>query len=157
MPVISYPLFAISALLALVLSISLFPADWAVFRPEWLGLVVFYWTFRAPSRFGILTAWCLGLLLDVLEATPLGTNALAMAVVAFLILTIHHRLKMFPIPQQCLMVFLLLGINQMLVHFVRQMLGGGYTGFAYLYPAVTSALVWPVVVLLLDKLNRKMG
>lgn len=26
-------------------------------------------------------------------------------------------------PQQCLMVFLLLGINQMLVHFINQMLG----------------------------------
>src|SRR5690554_2325469 len=113
--VISYPLFFVTVVLALVLSISLFPVGWFEFRPEWLGLVVFYWTFRAPAQFGILMAWCLGLLLDVLEATPLGTNALGMALIAFLVLTIHQRLRMYPLPQHCLMVFLLLGINQMLV------------------------------------------
>lgn len=155
--VISYPVFGFSILLALVLSISLFPAGWYEFRPEWLGLMVFYWTFRAPAQFGVLTAWVLGLLLDVLEATPLGVNAFAMAVIAFLVLTIHQRLRMFPIPQQCLIVFLLLGINQMLVHFVKQMLGGHGGGFEYLWPALTGALIWPVVCVLLDRVNRKLG
>ena len=32
--VISYPLFAITVVLSLVLSISLFPVDWFQFRPE---------------------------------------------------------------------------------------------------------------------------
>src|SRR5690554_8063995 len=70
--VISYPLFALSVILSLVLSISLFPVDWFEYRPEWLGLMVFYWTFRAPAQFGVIMAWCLGLLLDILESTPLG-------------------------------------------------------------------------------------
>lgn len=155
--VISYPLFFVTVVLALVLSISLFPVGWFEFRPEWLGLVVFYWTFRAPAQFGILMAWCLGLLLDVLEATPLGTNALGMALIAFLVLTIHQRLRMYPLPQQCLMVFLLLGINQMLVHFIKQLLGADTAGFSYLWPALTSAIAWPLVSGLLDRLNRKLG
>lgn len=155
--VISYPVFVLSVILALVLSISLFPVAWSGFRPEWLGLVVFYWTFRAPAQFGIVLAWCLGLLLDVLEGTPLGVNALAMAAVAFLVLTTHQRLRMFPLPQQCLMVFLLLGINQMLVHFIKQLLGAGPAGFGYLWPALTSALLWPPVCGLLDYVNRKLG
>lgn len=155
--VISYPVFALSVLVSLVLSISLFPMDWFEFRPEWLGLMVFYWTFRAPAQFGIVLAWCAGLLLDVLESTPLGVNAMAMALVAFLVLTVHQRLRMFPIPQQCLMVFLLLGINQMLVHFIKQVLGADSTGFSYLWPALTSALVWPPLCILLDNLNRKLG
>jgi rod shape-determining protein MreD len=155
--VISYPLFLVTVVIALVLSISLFPVGWFEFRPEWLGLVVFYWTFRAPAQFGILMAWCLGLLLDVLEATPLGTNALGMALIAFLVLTIHQRLRMHPLPQQCLMVFLLLGINQMLVHFIKQMLGADTAGFSYLWPALTSAVAWPFVSGLLDRLNRKLG
>ncbi|MHA7856065.1 rod shape-determining protein MreD [Marinobacter shengliensis] len=155
--VISYPLFFVTVVLALVLSISLFPVGWFEFRPEWLGLVVFYWTFRAPAQFGILMAWCLGLLLDVLEATPLGTNALGMALIAFLVLTIHQRLRMYPLPQQCLMVFLLLGINQMLVHFIKQLLGADTAGFSYLWPALTSAVAWPFVSGLLDRLNRRLG
>lgn len=155
--VISYPVFALSLVLALALSIAPFPMDWFEFRPEWLGLVVFYWTFRAPAQFGILLAWVLGLLLDVLEATPLGVNAMAMGLIAFLVLTVHQRLRMFPIPQQCAMVFLLLGINQMLVHFIKQLLGADNAGFGYLWPAVTSAVIWPLVYVLLDNLNRKLG
>ena len=138
--VISYPLFALTVVLALVLSISWFPVGWFEFRPEWLGLIVFYWTFRAPAQFGIVMAWCLGLLLDILESTPLGVNAMAMALIAFLVLTVHHRLRMYPLPQQCLMVFLLVDINQMLVHFVKQLFGADTPGFSYLWPALTSAL-----------------
>lgn len=151
---ISYPVFFVSTLLALVLSISLFPVDWLILRPEWLGLIVFYWTFRAPNRFGVLVAWCLGLFLDVLESGPMGINAFAMSLVAFLVLTTHQRLRMFPLPQQCMMVFLLLSINQMFVHFVNQVLGADDPGFTYLFPAVTSALVWPFVCGILDRLNR---
>jgi rod shape-determining protein MreD len=155
--VISYPLFALTGVLALVLSISWFPVGWSEFRPEWLGLIVFYWTFRAPAQFGIVMAWCLGLLLDILESTPLGVNAMAMALIAFLVLTVHHRLRMYPLPQQCLMVFLLVGINQMLVHFVKQLFGADTPGFSYLWPALTSAVAWPLVSGLLDSLNRKLG
>jgi len=155
--VISYPLFAITVVLALVMSISWFPVGWFEWRPEWLGLVVFYWTFRAPAQFGIVMAWCLGLLLDILESTPLGVNAIAMALIAFLVLTVHHRLRMYPLPQQCLMVFLLLGINQMLVHFIKQLFGADTPGFSYLWPAVSSTLIWPLVSGLLDTLNRKLG
>ena len=155
--VVSYPVMFISILLSLVLSISLFPAGWFEFRPEWLGLMVFYWTFRAPAHFGILVAWALGLLLDVLEAAPLGVNGLGMAMIAFLVLTVHQRLRMFPLVQQCVIVFLLLGINQMLVHFIKQLLGAETAGFAYLWPAATSAVLWVVLCPLLDKLNLKLG
>lgn len=155
--IISYPVMFISILVSLVLSISLMPQGWFEFRPEWLALMVFYWTYRAPAQFGIITAWVLGLLLDVLEATPLGVNALGMAAVAFLVLTVHQRLRMFPILQQSILVFLLVGINQMLVHFIKQILGADTSGFAYLWPAVTSAFLWLVLCPVLDKLNLKFG
>ena len=154
---VNYPVFVLSVFVALVLSIALFPVAWLQWRPEWLGLVVFYWTFRAPSHFGIFVAWLLGLLLDVMESATLGVNALALSLVAFLILTTHQRLRMFPLPQQCLMVFLLLGIDQMAVHFIKLVMGAEVSGFGYLYPALTSALVWPLVSWLLDSLNRKLS
>ncbi len=155
--IISYPVMFISILTSLVLSISLMPQGWFEFRPEWLALMVFYWTYRAPAQFGVISAWVLGLLLDVLEATPLGVNALGMAAVAFLVLTVHQRLRMFPILQQSILVFLLVGINQMLVHFIKQILGADTSGFAYLWPAVTSAFLWLVLCPVLDKLNLKFG
>lgn len=153
---VSYPTFLLSVILALVGSVALFPQPWLIWRPEWIGLLVFYWVFRAPHHFGIFFAAVMGLVLDVIESATLGVNMLAMAVVAFLVLTTHQRLRMFPLPQQCLMVFLLLGINQMLVHFIKQVLGDTQSGFAYLWPALTSAIAWPLVSLVFDTLNRKL-
>ncbi len=154
---INYPLFVVSVIIAMVLSIALFPVEWMQWRPDWLGLIVFYWVYRAPESFGVLVAWVLGLMLDVLQSTVLGVNAISMAVLAFLVLATHHRLRLYPLLQQCLMVFLLLGINQMLVHFIKQMLDGDTAGFAYLYPAISSVFAWPFVAGILDLLNRKLS
>lgn len=155
--VISYPVLVTSVLLALVLSIAPVPSGWLDYRPEWLALIVFYWAFRAPAQFGVFFAAALGLMLDVLESSPLGVNALAMAVVAFLVLTVHQRLRMYPLPQQSATVFLLLGINQMLVHVIKQSLGADNTGFGYLWPALTAALLWPFLSIGLDIINRRLG
>ena len=76
---------------------------------------------------------------------------------AFLVLAMHQRLRMYPLPQQCLVVFLILGTNQMLVHFLKQMVGADSPGFVYLWPAATSAIAWPAVTAVLDRLNRKLG
>ncbi|MDX1590035.1 MAG: rod shape-determining protein MreD [Oleiphilaceae bacterium] len=157
MRAVNYPLFVLTVLLALVASIALFPTGLAHWRPEWLAMLVIYWVLRAPGRFGILTAWTLGLLLDVLEGSALGIHALSLSLVAALVLAAHQRLQMYPLPQQCLVVFLFVGLGQMLVHFVHQMLGIPRGGFEYLYPALSSALVWPVFLVLMDGINRKLS
>ncbi len=154
---VNYPIFLICAVLALVGTISLFPMSIAEWRPEWVGLVVAYWVLRAPQSFGIVTAWVLGLLVDVLRADVLGVNALAMALVAFLVLSAHQRLQMFPLAQQSLLVFLFIGLAQMVVHFLQQLLGQHSGGFDYLFPAITSALIWPLFLLFWDGVNRKLG
>lgn len=154
---VNFPLFAISVIFAMMLSIALFPVEWMQWRPDWLGLVVFYWVLRAPENFGVLIAWMLGLLLDVLQSSTLGVNALGLAVLAYLVLAVHHRLRLYPILQQCLMVFLLIGIDQMLVHFIKQTIDGDTVGFAYLFPAISSVVAWPFLAGFLDFLNRKLS
>lgn len=154
---VSYPIFAAAVLLALVGTIALFPQSLSHWRPEWVGLVVIYWVLRAPNTFGVITAWILGLLVDVLRADILGMNALAMALIAYLVLAAHQRLQMFPLAQQSLLVFLLVGLAQMVVHFLHQILGASSSGFDYLLPAVTSGLVWPIFRAFWDAVNRKLG
>lgn len=150
---VNYLSFFLSVILSMVLSISLFPVDFLHWRPEWMALLVFYWVFRAPAHFGILTAWFLGLLLDLLEASPLGLNAIGLSLVAFLVLSTHQRMRMFPMLQQVMMVFLVLGVSQMLVHFIKQSLAHSQlTGFGYLLPVFTSALIWPLFSLLMDRM-----
>tara|TARA_B100000678_G_scaffold189068_1_gene158123 strand:+ start:647 stop:1126 length:480 start_codon:yes stop_codon:yes gene_type:complete len=153
---VSYPVAILSAVVALVGTISLFPQAIGHWRPEWIGLVVVYWVLRAPQTFGIVLAWCLGLLVDVLRADILGMNALAMALIAFMVLAAHQRMKLFPLAQQSLVVFLMIGLAHMVVHFLHQLLGEAGGGFDYLLPAVTSGLIWPVFRGFWDFVNRKL-
>ena len=153
---ISYPIAIVSAVVALVGTIALFPQQIAHWRPEWMGLVVIYWVLRAPQSFGVVMAWMVGLLLDVLRADILGMNALAMALIAFMVLASHQRLQLFPLAQQALVVFLMIGLAHMVVHFLHQLLGEAGGGFDYLLPAVTSGLIWPVFRGFWDFVNRKL-
>lgn len=154
---VNYVLFAAAVLLALVGTIALFPESLTQWRPEWMGLVIVYWVLRAPGTFGVFTAWCLGLLVDVLRADILGMNALAMALIAYLVLSAHQRFQLFPLAQQSLLVFLLIGLAQMVVHFLHQILGEAGSGFDYLLPALTSGLIWPLFRAFWDTVNRKLG
>jgi len=154
---VSYPLFVAAALLALVGTISLFPSRCRSGGQS--GSVSWLSTGSCVRRIlsAFFTAWVLGLLVDVLRADILGMNALAMALIAYLVLAAHQRFQLFPLAQQSLLVFLLVGLAQMVVHFLHQLLGASSSGFNYLLPAVTSGLVWPIFRAFWDAVNRKLG
>ena len=86
--------------IAYLLAIVPFP-EWAMsYRPEWVPLVLIYWVMALPYRFGIGSAWVVGLVLDILEGSILGLNALALVALAYITLSLHMRLRMFSTFQQ---------------------------------------------------------
>ena len=90
----------LSFFIAYLLAIVPFP-EWAMnYRPEWVPMVLIYWTMALPYRVGIGSAWAVGLVLDVLEGATLGVNALALVVVAYVALSLHQRMRMFSALQQ---------------------------------------------------------
>ncbi len=94
-------LVLLSFLVALILSSLPLPDIAIVFRPEWLMLVLIYWCMAIPGRIGIFTGWLLGLTLDVMYGSLLGQNAMALAIVAYLVNTFHLRVRVFPIWCSC--------------------------------------------------------
>lgn len=145
----------VSLLLALLLSIVPMPlwAQWG--RPEWVALVLVYWVIALPERVGIAVAWGAGLLLDIIEGAPLGQHAFAFAVVAYLCLILYQRLRMFSPWQQAGVVFVLVGLSQMLCHWVQTLTGTASPNLFFLLPALVSALLWPWVVALLRFCRRQ--
>ena len=77
-------------------------------RPAWATLVVIYWIMMWPGRFGIGSAWLIGLLVDVLQGDTLGQHALALTVVAYITLRFHLQIRIFPLWQLTATVFALL-------------------------------------------------
>ena len=108
-----------SLLVALVLALVPLP-EWAVWaRPEWVALTLIYWCLALPHRVGIITALAVGLALDGLEGAVLGQNALALVVLALLCLVLYQRVRVFSLAQQSGVVFILVGINQLLCQWVH--------------------------------------
>jgi len=143
-----------SFLVALVLALVPLPL-WLLWgRPEWVALVLIYWAIALPHRVGMVTALLLGIFLDVLEGAVIGQNAFALVVVALLSFTLYQRLRVFSLPQQAGVVFILIGINQLVSQWVQNLEGGGAGSLLFLLPAFSSALLWPVVFTTLRALRR---
>lgn len=146
---------AVTLVLAIWLSVIPLP-DWARWaRPEWVALVLIYWVIALPHRIGIGVAFTTGLVLDVVEGSPLGENAFALAIVAYLGLNLYQRMRMYAPWQQSGIVFVLVGLNQLLCHWVQTLTSKVVPTMLFLLPALISALLWPTTMLMLRKLRRQ--
>ena len=71
--------------MALALTALPLPSVVAPYRPEWVPLILIFWSLLAPERFSLLTAFWMGLLLDTLSGALLGQHALALVVVVAIV------------------------------------------------------------------------
>lgn len=141
--------------LAAVLTVLPLP-DWLeAYRPEWVALVVIYWVMALPHRIGLVTAWVAGFFLDILEGSLMGLNALALALVAYLALSLYQRMRMFTAIQQSSTVMILVGIHQLLLFWVLTANNQNTPpNLIFMISALSSAIVWPFIFLGLRYLRR---
>ncbi len=144
----------LSFAVAFLLAVFPLPVDLRWARPEWVTLVLIYWAIALPQRVGILVAFIVGLLLDVLEGSVLGQNALSLSVVTYLALVLYQRLRVFNMLQQASVIFVMVGINQLVSQWVQNLTGVGAVSLLFLLPAFLSALLWPAVLTALRSLRR---
>jgi len=147
----------ISFLVALILAILPLP-DWAApYRPAWVVLVLIYWCMALPVRVSVGAGWIAGLMLDLLNGALLGQNALAYAVVAYVTVVLHQRLRVFPLWQQALSVLLLVALGQLLVLWVLGIVDAAPNSLQFWLPSVTSMLLWPWLFVILRDARRRFG
>ncbi len=142
----------LSFFLAAVLELLVLPETIAPLRPEWMVLCLIYWLLRHPERVGLATALVAGLVMDLLAGSYFGMHMMAMSVISYLVLAMQQRLKMFPVVQQSLIVFFITGIQLMVVYTLRTILSVADSSLEYLWQALSSALFWPFMLILFDRL-----
>ncbi|BFM14945.1 rod shape-determining protein MreD [Maricurvus nonylphenolicus] len=121
-------------------------------RPEWIALLVIYWTLVMPLQISITLLWVVGLFLDILEGSLLGSHALALMAVVYVCLLSYQRLRNYVLWHQTVIVFMVVGIHQLIDNWVHSLTGSSASSpLVFLMPAFTSALVWPVVWLVLER------
>ena len=146
---------ALSFAAAFLLTVMPLPHGLTWARPDWVCLVLIYWVMALPQRVGIVVSFVVGVLLDVLEGSMLGLHALSLSVVAYLALMLYQRLRQFNMWQQAGVVFVMLGVNQMLGLWLQGMVALNPGGALFLLPVIISALLWPGVLTLLRHLRRR--
>jgi rod shape-determining protein MreD len=144
-----------TVLLALIVQVIPLP-DWlALVRPSFIGLVIIYWSIFAPHAGGIFAPWLAGLALDVFKGDVLGQNALAMALIAYITMSLHQRLRNQTMVQQSLFVFAMLTVAEVVVWGIQ-----GWTeqsvssSWRWIQPMV-GAMVWPFLSLLLSRSHAR--
>ena len=141
---------ALTALVALILTVLPLPVWFDVLRPAFLVLTVLYWSFNTPRAGGIGLGFACGLLLDVFQGPVLGEHALALAIVAYIAVREHQRIRSKPAFQQSLLVFVALVFYEFVLFAID-----GWTGHPVTSPlrwvhTVTGALVWPPAAAILS-------
>ena len=125
------------------------------YRPEWVPMVLIYWIMALPYRVGIGWAWLAGIVLDILEGSTLGLNAMSLVIIAYLTLSLHLRLRMFSSVQQAGMVLVLIGINLLISHWLQLLTGQTVSNnIMFLLATLTSAVIWPSLFQILRYIRR---
>ncbi len=145
-------LVLLTSALALALSIWRVP-DWALWlRPELPLMLVVYWIVSLPFRIGMIYAWLMGCMLDLLSGSLLCQHGLALTIVAYLVFLFHQRTAVYSVPQQSLAVFVLVALYHLVNYWIYGLTGGAFIDFAFLLSALSSAILWGLFRSMLDVL-----
>ncbi|MGH8306287.1 MAG: rod shape-determining protein MreD, partial [Steroidobacteraceae bacterium] len=113
-------------------------------------LTVLYWSINSPRAGGITLGFFCGLMLDVFQGPVLGEHALALALVSYIAVREHQRIRSKPAFQQSLIVFAALIVYEFVLFAID-----GWTGHPITSPlrwihTLTGAIVWPPAAALLS-------
>lgn len=147
---------SISIVVALMLQIMPMPMMVDAFRPDWLLLVLGYWTLALPQRVNVGVAFINGLVLDLLMGTTLGVHSLALSLVIFILAANYQRLRNYSVWQQAMMIGLLAALYHLVIFWLQHLLTDIYFLFDYLWPVLTTMLFWPWSFLILRKVRRQL-
>jgi rod shape-determining protein MreD len=148
-----------ASMLSLVATLALasvpLPDSLAPFRPDWVAVVLIYWSLMAPRQFSLLTAFWMGISLDTLTGALLGQNALALLVVVYLAEKFYLRLRVFPVSQLAFTVLVLLGLYEFILFWIDGMAGRSVPLIERWLPPLTGTLVWVLMYVFLDRRERE--
>lgn len=148
------PIFiAFTLFVAFVLNIQ--PWGRVIGMPDFVALCLLFWGIHQPRRVGIGTAFIMGLLMDVNNASLLGEHALAYAILSYIAITIHSRVLWFPLLKQIWQVLPLLLFAQIIQMVVQFLMNGQYTSAIYLLDSCVAAALWPFITIILLAPQRR--
>lgn len=150
-----FPALPLSLALAFLLSMLPLPMALQAWRPDWVSLILMFWVMHAPATVGIWSGLVCGLMLDIMLAVPLGLHALTLVAQLYFVQMTQRWTGVFSIRQTTMLVLILLLLGRVLQYLVLLLLGETPVLQDYFLPVVASALLWPTVMLSLQRWTQR--
>lgn len=144
----------ITFMFALLLSLLPLPYHLKWLMPNWLVLVLIYWTVFMPKLIGILFTFILGIIIDLLLGNLIGTTSLCLLPVAFLADLLCYKFRSFNIWQQFLMIAVLVGISQLIRLWIQLYIHHPPIHLIYWANIPISTITWPLLCACLHIFNK---
>lgn len=143
------PWFILASLMGALILNFLPTASW-LWMPDWVALIVIFWSIREPRRVGMGTGFVMGLIMDVADASLMGQHALAYVLASYASTAFSRRILWFPLGQQSLHILPILLAVQMVQFLVRFLPGVDSPGLSYFIGPFVGAVLWlPMTFVLL--------
>ena len=146
----------VAAYLAYVLPWS---GTWLLARPDFVLLVLLFWTLHEPRSIGQGMAFAIGLIVDVSDSMLLGQHAFAYVIAVFGAQVLRVRILTFHLPEQTLHVLGITIVTSAMMLLLNLLLGADFPGPAYFISPVVTAMLWAPVnwLLYLPAVRRRRG
>ena len=152
----------LSLLATLILDSIYLSSSFQVIKPTFVLLALIYWNIALPDKVGIVLSLVMGIIVDFIEGSVLGTYPLLFVVVAYLCQRFFYQFRVMKIIQQSIILFVLfLFIKQYLAIDFSFSYGSNFNLFnssnlliTFLY-SLLSAIAWPVLFYCLRYSRRR--
>ena len=149
--------FYSSTSLFLGLIIQILPVNYslALWRPQFMLMIPIYWLFRSPSQYGQGFALFAGIMLDIFSGEMYGRYALGFSFCIYILIVLSKRLQNFRLAHQIPLLFVVIFLNQLLTVSISLLYRPSWELMALIAPAISSAMIWPVLSVSLDKIFKR--
>jgi rod shape-determining protein MreD len=129
-------------------------SSWGMAFPDLTPLILLYWVMALANSNFLLTAFFFGILHDVLYHTGLGTYALIYCLLVYPMLHVRLQLRNKTLLQISLFIGVWMLAHQLLVWLITPANHLAGQNIAFWLAALVSALLWPLIFMLLRTLRR---
>jgi rod shape-determining protein MreD len=131
--------------------------DLRLFVPRFLELAVCYWVLASPSKVGIIFAFGVGVLINLIEGSYIGSASIGLCLAAYVLLNNIFTIRQLDWISQTVVIFLLVGISVALQRVVLALFGVPSDGLSYLIPVLLTALIWRPSHIFIDRVRFRMS
>ena len=141
-------------LLTIMMTIIPLPEFFHGIRIEWVSLAIIFFSMMNVSLMGVVAAWTIGLLLDLLQGGLLGENALILSIISYLSYRFRFQVRVYPDWQLMIVTLFFLSFGNLISLWIRGFSGRMLFVTEEWLSIFIAALIWPIFMRMTEILQN---